>query len=306
MEERVRWFSEGTSSERARTTLLGLGSAGCSMVAGAQLPSVAVSTTASDLERSKAQSRILMSASELVGLSQTDPDVIRQTPSVLPQPLRDALSATDIACLMVGLGGTTGSVAAQLFSSVARSRKAFGLTLATTPFSAESERRRAFASKALSALTTTSDLVVEFDNDKLSTLAPNMPLSRAFSLMNGIMLRPAMDLSSVMSRSDASALREVLGGATHGRFGLGLGRGDERVERVVTEALGSPWFDFPIEEVRAAIAVYASSDPWEKEIDAIATRLQGRLIDAELIMGSYADSTLGDRIRLSLILSRHP
>jgi cell division GTPase FtsZ len=304
MAENIRWFSEGPSVERARTTLFGLGSAGCSMVAGAPLPAVAVSTTASDLERSRASSRVLMDPAELVGLSQTDPDVLRQTPSVLPRSVRDAARGTDLACLMVGLGGTTGSLAARLFSFLVCSGSTFGLTLATTPFSAESDRRRDFASETLSALVASSDLVVEFDNDKLSTLAPNLALSRAFSLMNGIMIRPVLDLSSVMSRGDTSALREVVGGARCGRFGLGLGRGDERVERVVAEALGSPWFDFPIDEAEAAIAVYASSDPWEKEADSIAARLQGKLPDARIVVGSYADGTLGDKIRVSLLLCR--
>jgi cell division GTPase FtsZ len=304
MEAKVRWFSESPSVERARTTLYGLGSAGCNMIAGAPLPTVAVSTSASDLERSRAQARIHLEPSELVGLSQTDPEVIQQTPSVLPQPLRDVMSGVDLACLMVGLGGVTGSVSARLFSSLTKSRKKFGLGLATTPFSAESGRRRDFASETLSAMVASLDLVVEFDNDKLSTLAPNLALSRAFSLMNNIMIRPALDMSSVMSRDDASALREVLGDARCGRFGLGMGRGDERVERVVSEALGSPWFDFPLDEAVAAIAIYASSDPWDKEVRSIADMLGDRLPNARLVMGSYADSTLGDKIRMSLILCR--
>jgi len=116
------------------------------------------------------------------------------------------------------------------------------------------------------------------------------------------MLRPVLDLTSAMSRFDVGVLRQALGDANYGRFGLGLGRGDERIERVVEEALGSPWFDFPLAEVKSAVAVYSSSDPWDKELENILSRLEARIPSARVVFGSYRDDSLKDRIRLSLLL----
>ena len=125
--------------------------------------------------------------------------------------------------------------------------------------------------------------------------------------MNTIMLRPMIDLHAVMSRLDVSLLRESLIGAPNGRFGLGVGRGDDRVEKAVQEALSSPWFDFDISQSRTAIVVHSSSDPWEKEIEKSIDLLSQRLPSSRIVWGSYRDTSLGDKIRLSVILcSRGP
>jgi cell division GTPase FtsZ len=176
------------------------------------------------------------------------------------------------------------------------------VALVTTPFSAESFRRRELVAEVMTDLLGSCSLVIEFDNDKLSTLAPNLPLSKTFGILNGIMLRPVEDIASTMSRMDVASFDRVVGNATHGRFGLGLARGDERVERVVDEAMSSPWFDLDPAQIPSAIAIYSASDPWDKEEERISQRLQEKLTGADILWGSYKDPSLTDRIRLSLVI----
>jgi len=113
-----------------------------------------------------------------------------------------------------------------------------------------------------------------------------------------------IDVCSAMTRNDTVLLKQVIGDAPHGKFGLGLSRGDDRRSKTVEEAISSPWFDYPLEEVKAAVAVYSSSDPWQKEADDICGQLVSRLPSARIAWGSYADSALKDRIRLSLVVCR--
>jgi len=243
-----------------------------------------------------------MGPERLIGVSNTQHHVLKHLPSIAGHEVVDVFNNTDVAFLLCGLGGVSGSLGVRLFSSVAEAKGTVDIVLATTPFSAESIRRRELAAKVMKELLTSTSLCIEFDNDKLSSLAPNMPISRAFALLNGIMLRPIIDLTSAMSRMDVGVLRHVLGDSNYGRFGLGLGRGDERIVRVVDEALGSPWFDYPLSEVGAAIAVYSSSDPWDQELEKILALLDSRLPNTKILSGSYKDGSIGDRIRLSLLL----
>ena len=272
------------------------------MIEGAQFPTVAFSTSSADLARSHAERKLQIGPERLVGVTETKHSVLKHLPSIAGHEVADVLNNTDVAFMFCGLGGLSGSLGAKLFSSVAEARDMVDIVLATTPFSAESIRRRELASKVLRDLLKSSALCIEFDNDKLSSLAPNMPISRAFTLLNSIMLRPVIDLTSCMSRNDIQVLRQTVGESNHGRFGLGLGRGDERVERVVEEAVTSPWLDYPLSEARAAVAVYSAADPWDKEFDKIVALLQNRLPAARIATGFYADQTLSDRIRLSLVL----
>lgn len=298
---RVR-FSQSPDDQRVRTKLFGIGSAGCNIIEGAPFPAVALSSSAADLARSHAERKVLVGQDRLIGISDADPDLMRKLPSIVGHELPDMFNNTEIAFMMCGLGGTSGSLGTKLLSSIARVKGTTGIVLAATPFSAESIRRREVASKALHDILSISSLCVEFDNDKLSSLGANIPLSRAFGLLNGIMMRPVLDLSETMSRGDIPTFRQVIGDSTYSRFGLGLGRGDERVQRAVLEAVTSPWFDFPLANATGAIAIYSASDPWEKEAAEILSRLEGSMPSAKLLWGAYSDSSLGDRIRLSLLL----
>lgn len=295
-------FSGASADQPLRVKLFGLGSAGCNMIEGVPFPTVAFSTSSADIARSTSERKLQFGPERLVGASNTQHHILKHLPSIAGHEVVDVFNNTDMAFMFCGLGGLSGSLGAHLFSSVAEAKGTTDVILATTPFSAESIRRRELASKIMKELLETSTLLIGFDNDKLSALAPNMPISRAFSLLNGIMLRPVMDLTSVMSRMDVGVLRQTLGNSNYGRFGLGLGRGDDRVERVVDEAFGSPWFDFELSEVKSILAVYSSSDPWDKEFDKILGIVEARAPSASIASGSYKDESLKDRIRLSLVL----
>jgi len=297
-------LSSPQQDQPLRVKLFGIGSAGCNMIEGTQFPTVAFSTSNADLARSHANRKLMMGVERLVGVSDSKQSVLKHLPSIAGHDILDVFNNTEVAFLFSGLGGVTGSLGTKLFSSIASARGTLDVVLVAMPFSAESIRRREMASRILSEIMSSSSLCLVFDNDKLSTLAPNLAISRAFSLMNGIMMRPVMDLCATMSRTDVPVVKQVLSGSNYGRFGLGLARGDERVERVVSESLSSPWFDFPQESVDAVMAVYSAADPWDKEAEKILSALEQHFSKARLLWGMYSDPALGDRIRLSLVLCR--
>jgi cell division protein FtsZ len=297
-------FTASAGEQRVRVKLFGVGSAGCSMIDGARFPTVAVSASAADLARCRSERRVLIGQERLAGLSDSGPELMRKLPALVGHELLDVFNNTEIAFIMCGLGGTTGSLGARMLASVAKAKGSLGIVLAATPFTAESVRRREFAEETVRALIGTSSLCVEFSNDKLSSMAPNLPLSRAFAIQDAIMMRPVMDLCATFGRTDAAAFREVLGGSHYGRFGLGLARGDDRVERAVHDALTSPWFDFDLGTANAAIVVYSAADPWDREEERVLSAVADRLPSSNLVVGSYPDPTLGERIRVSVIIAR--
>jgi cell division protein FtsZ len=299
-------FSQFRGDGPIRAKMVGIGSAGCNMLERAPAPSVAFSSSQADLDRAKADDRVLISPQKLVGLAQTDLAVIRQMPSVVADEICVPIEDTEVVFLMAGLGGLTGSVGMAVISSFARASGPMSVALAAGPFAVESERRRRLAELYTGRIMSDVDLMIEFSNDALSEMAPNLPVSRAFSIMNSIMHRPAIDILAAGTRKDIKILRGTIGDAVRGRLGLGLVRGDDRVNRVVDEAMSSPWFDFDPQETEAAILVYSAADPWDRELGEIVELMKTKLGDARLIHGSYSDPTLGEKIRLSVILCRTP
>ncbi len=299
-------FSQFRGDEPWRAKVAGIGSAGCNMIERSPTPTVAFSSSQADLDRSEAGEKVLISPQKLVGLAQTDVSVIKQMPSVIAEEIGISMEGLDILFMMAGLGGLTGSVGTAVVSSFARANGVLSVALTAGPFSAESERRRKLADIYTERIMADVDMMIEFSNDALPGMAPNLPLSRAFAVMNGIMHRPIIDLLAAGAGMDAKALRKTAGDAVRGRLGLGIARGDERVVRVVDEALSSPWFDFGLEQTEAAIVIYSAADPWDRELGEIVELLHARLGETRMIHGSYSDGSLGDKIRLSLVLCRPP
>jgi len=297
-------FRFSGTDQHIRAKLFGIGSAGCSIIEGSSLPTVAFSTSDADLARSHADRKFGMSLDRLASLAGAESTIMKLLPSIAGHELLDLFNNTDAAFMMSGLGGMTGSLGSKVFSLVARAKGVVCVSLVTFPFSAESLRRREMADRSMGPILKNSDLCLVFDNDKLSSLAPNLQLSRAFSLLNGIMMRPVKDLCSIMGRSDVHAFKQAVDGCPYARFGLGLAGGDDRVRRVVEEAMSSPWFDYDPAEADAVVAVYCSADPWDKEADSILKELEMRMTSARLLWGSYADPSLGQRVRLSLVLCK--
>lgn len=289
-----------------RLRTYGVGSAGCNMIAASPFPSVAFSTSPADAGRVPADRRLTVTADRLVGLYQTDPGVVAQMPSILGDDVLALFEDTDVAFLMTGLGGVAGSIGTCVLGMAAMAKCPLTISAVALPFSAESERRRSFALKCSRRIMSSVDLSIVFANDALSGLAPHMPLSRAFDVLNGIMQRPAIEAANVLGKAGVRTFKEALGPNTHGRFGLGLARGDDRVAKVVDEALSSPWFDFAAEEARVAVAVYSAADPWDKEVARILDMLRRSMPSARIAYGSYRDDGLKDRIRLSLVLCTRP
>jgi len=299
-------FSQSPADQRIRVKLFGVGSAGCNIIDGAPFPTVAVSSSSADLARCRCERKLLIGQDRLVGLSDSGPELVKQVPAMVGHELLDMFNNTDVAFLMCGLGGLTGSMGARMLSSIAKARSTLSIVLAATPFSAESLRRREMAQQAMFGIARTSPVCIEFPNDELSALAPNLPLSRAFSIMNAIMMRPVMDLCGAMSRTDVASFRQAVGESPHGRFGLGMARGDDRVEKAVHDALTSPWFDFAIGDAASAIVIYSAADPWDKEADKILSLMESRMPSTRIVWGSYPDISLGERIRISVVLCRSP
>lgn len=287
-----------------RVKVIGIGSAGCNIIEGAPFSTVAFTTSPSDVARSHAERKFVISPDRLIGLSDPSAEVLKQMPEIVGHEIPDLFNNTDLVFLMCGLGGLTGSLGSKLVAALARAKGVTAVAHVATPFSAESFRRRQVAAQAVGELLSSTSLCIEFSNDKLSSLGSNIQLSRAFGILNGIMLRPALDISSVVSRMDIASFRQILGDSTRARFGLGLARGDDRVQKVVQEAISSPWFDFELKESTAAIAVYSASDPWDKEAEGMLTALREALPETSILWGQYPDQTLGERIRLSLVLCR--
>ncbi len=163
------------------------------------------------------------------------------------EQIRDLLEGYDLVFMAAGMGGGTGTGAAPIIARVAREEGALVLALITLPFKHEGKIRMEIAQEGVVAMQKTVDAVICIPNDKLLALAgENTSVLDAFRptdefLSNGVRKIWQMltctglinidfaDLCSVLRRRDGETL-----------FGFGEGTGENKLEKVLEDALSSP------------------------------------------------------------------
>lgn len=95
----------------------------------------------------------------------------------LPQ-IKDSISGEDYIILVAGLGGGTGSGASPVIAESANSMGIHVVSIVTTPFSFEGEKRRRVSLECIEKLKETSDAVIIIDNNEI--LSERLGLLDAF------------------------------------------------------------------------------------------------------------------------------
>ena len=288
----------------ARIAAVGCGGAGCNILQ--QIPAELGVTRAALNDaphRSMAgiPSRLILPREPLAGIASMDEAAVKQLTSPEEKAIAGAILNHDLVVPLAGLGGETGGPAAALVGRVARILNSATLAIVASPFGAEGINRRMAAERALSLLTKKADGVVSFPNDELLKLAPQLPLLKAFEVLGAIMARPLVDLARSTTRTDVATLRDTLRKAPRWRFGGGGGREKHRAFEAVEEAFASPWLPADPDTVERIVVIAAASDYAESVATEVAHEVRLAAPRAAIVLGGYADPTLGDRLRVSLL-----
>lgn len=281
---------------------MGIGGAGCNAISSCSFDAVALCNAQDSFSSAPHHRRVTLPEEHIRFVRSTSPRLLSTMDHEAVHKLKDALGESDLLFLFTGLGGETGS---HLTPGIAHfARRAAGLVVvsAALPFSVEGAGRKETASQALPEILTAAHATITYPNDGLLKLTPNLPLRKAFRVMDTIMMFPATELAQVITRDDLTALREDLSHVKCLRLGIGEGAGVRGEELAVADAFTSPWFDLPPEKVNFALAVLSGAEMDQYATRAMLDRLLPRIPNAKVRYATRADPSMGDRVRLMLLL----
>lgn len=209
---------------------------------------LAVNTDAHALGSSISPQKISMGSRAARGLGAGgDPEIGAAAAEESMTELRAATDGMDIVVLCAGLGGGTGSGALPLIASCAKLSGAWVVAFATLPFAFEGKRRIRQAKLAVDEVAKYADVVVCFENDRMSELtrplngvgetfdAADQTICRALRMFFQMLTLPGRfrltlaDLHGLLSGRDPRCL-----------LGVGSASGPNRVHDAVAMALKSP------------------------------------------------------------------
>lgn len=212
------------------------------------------------------------------------------------------IRGSDIVYIVSGMGGEVGTWAPTVVAKVARKLGTLSIAMTTLPFKVESERRRIVAREGIDLLSQVADCLIVFSNDKLLSIAPNLPLTQAFYVMGQVMTSPILSFSKVVTKGDEKVMMEAFKECSQMRLGAGDGRGSKRTYQSVREAFKSPWFeDMRVRDSTVAVVFISSSEVYPEDIDEVILETKRLVPKADIYYGGYKED-MGDRLRTVVLL----
>jgi cell division protein FtsZ len=219
------------------------------------------------------------------------------------------VQGADIVFLIAGLGGGTGSGALPIIARAVREQGALCIAVVTKPFEFEGKRRLAVANQALEALKKEIDTLIVIPNQRLLDITDHkMSLVDAFGLINSVIHQFVKGIADIIFRAghinvdfaDVCTIMRHMGMAV---MGTGRASGVDRSQRAAMQALSSPLLEnASIEGARAVLLnITGSSKLGLYEVQGAASLVYEAAPDANIIIGSCIDESMGDEVVVTII-----
>ncbi|HMW34115.1 MAG TPA: cell division protein FtsZ, partial [bacterium] len=237
----------------AKMRIVGIGGGGCNAVntmiastlSGVEF--VAINTDVQALERNQAHHKIQIGKNLTRGLGAgADPELGKRAAEEDMDQIKAILDGTDLVFITCGMGGGTGTGAAPIVASVAKSMGALTIGIVTKPFNFEKEKRMRQALRGVEELRKNVDTLIVIPNEKILMVMPkNTPFIQAFRTADDVLYRATKGIADLISNTgyvnvDFADVKRVMSGAGDAIMGMGVGSGEGRGEMAVKQAINSP------------------------------------------------------------------
>ncbi|MEI8107271.1 MAG: cell division protein FtsZ [Verrucomicrobiota bacterium] len=305
-----------------RIQIIGLGGAGSNLLN--QIISdglggstaVAMNTDSEALNKSLAPQKIQLGIETTRGLGTGgDPEMGCAATEEAMESIRQVLQGADIVFICVGLGGGTGSGGARLLAGLARDQGARVVIFATLPFTFEGQRRVAQAEDALAAIREDADILICFENDRMSSTVGLLDgMREAFAASDQILSEAVRSVTALARRRGlvqlgfdelSSALRGAGEPGARCLFGYGESTGPNRASDALTKALKNPLLDYGHLLQGAPnilVSIAGGTNVTLHEVEDLMTALNRSISpQAQIFFGAAVDPQMGETLSVTIL-----
>ncbi len=301
---------------QANIKVVGTGGGGCNAtnwlykkgVQGAEI--IAVNTDKQHLDLVEADKKILIGKDLTRGLGCGGfPQKGRDSAKEQITEVRESLRDSDMVFVTAGLGGGTGTGAAPVIAQTAKEIGAIVIGTVTMPFDIE----RARIDKAefgLQQLRDVCDTVIVIDNNRLVSIAGNLPIQQAFAVANELvstMIKGIVEIIAVPSlvNLDYADVKAIMANGDVSVIGVGESDSENRVDEAVKRALSNPLLDVSYEGASGAlIHVTGGADLTLDEVSKAGEMITEALDpDANVIWGARINNEMNGKLRIMTIIT---
>jgi cell division protein FtsZ len=303
------------NSTLSKVLVVGVGGAGNNLVnklmetgvSGVQC--VAVNTDQEHLDVVRAHQKFLVGSEVAHGLGAFgDPEIGRRAVEASLEKIAPIFWNIDVAFIVAGMGGGTGTGAAPIIAKMAQQSGAVVTGLVTMPFETE-KRERMFALQGLEAMTRACNTTLVIDNNRPIETMPGLVSESVLPMADSILVNFLKGFSETIStpsymRADLGNIKEVLKRGGVALAGVGESNSMFRVEEAVRNALQSPFLEVDHRAANGALVFVTGDSSMSNSEAARVAEVVGEMLpmDASLIWGARVDPSIDSALRVTLVL----
>lgn len=306
---------------RPSIAVVGTGGSGCNTlnrlfelgIEGATL--IAVNTDVQHLLRTKADRKVLIGKQLTKGMGAgSNPMIGENAAKESLKELEDVLNGYQMIFITCGLGGGTGTGSAPIIAELSKKKlNALTIAVVTLPFISEGRIRMKNALEGLAKLRKVVDTVIVIPNDKLLTIAPDLPLNTAFKVCDEVLAGSVKGITELITKVgmvnlDFADLKTILTDAGCAVIGVGESsadvKPDQRALVAIETALNSPLLDVDISSAdRALVNVIGGEDMTLHEAELIVSEVAKRISpSSHIIWGARVEPSLEKNVLRVLVV----
>jgi cell division protein FtsZ len=271
---------------------------------------IAINTDKQHLQMIEADTKILVGKSLTNGLGAGgDPDMGERATEMAQGTIKEVLGDADLVFVTAGMGGGTGTGAAPIVSKIAKEQGAIVVGMVSTPFNVE-RARTVKAEEGLERLREEADSIIVLDNNRLLDYVPNLPIGKAFSVMDQIIAETVKGISETITQPslinlDYADMTSIMNKGGVAVMLVGETQDKNKTQEVVKDAMNHPLLDVDYRGASGGLVhITGGPDLTLQEAEGIAQNITERLeANANVIWGARIQEAYKGKVRVMAIMT---
>lgn len=223
-------------------------------------------------------------------------------------------NGTQMLFITAGMGGGTGTGAAPVIAKMAKDRGILTVAIVTLPFLSEGNKALAKASDGIHELEKNVDSLLIINNEKLYDIYGDLLVQDAFPRSNEVLAIAVRGILEIITdagyiNADFEDVKTMMKGSGMAMMGCGSGKGANRLEDAVNEALTSPLLNDPDLSTTKNLLINVTVGRNEKgvlmkemkSIDSMIHERMPKVINSKKAITMEEDPEFGDTVKITAI-----
>lgn len=222
---------------------------------------------------------------------------------------------TQMLFITAGMGKGTGTGAAPVVAKVANEMGILTIGVVTFPFKFEGQIREKYAKDGIAEMEKYVDSLIVVKNQNIMKYYNDEDVDAGFAYADDVLKNAVKCIAELITVNadqniDFNDIKTIMKNSGHAMLGLAEAGGDNRIDKVVEDALACPLLSEDVITKAQNFLFFISYGPDKvlkiSELEALTEKFNSlKTSESDVIWGRAKDPNLGDKIRLSVIITNY-